>query len=87
MLVCQTAHEALLENIQLCSMNARQVIDDEVQLDEIKNLIVCKVQTFEEGSCPDMEVSIDASNIENEVRSNLSSETRIKAEEETRLKG
>ncbi|GFQ74635.1 retrovirus-related Pol polyprotein from transposon opus [Trichonephila clavata] len=27
MLVCQTAYEALLESIQLCSVNAREVID------------------------------------------------------------
>ncbi|GFQ84887.1 hypothetical protein TNCT_150331 [Trichonephila clavata] len=35
MLVCQTAYEALLENIQLCSVNAREVIDVGVQMDEV----------------------------------------------------
>ncbi|GFY38384.1 retrovirus-related Pol polyprotein from transposon opus [Trichonephila inaurata madagascariensis] len=49
MLVCQTAYEALLESIQLCSVNARQVIDDETQLDENKKSIVCEVQIFEGG--------------------------------------
>ncbi|GFY71210.1 hypothetical protein TNIN_47061 [Trichonephila inaurata madagascariensis] len=49
---------------------------DEVQLDESKNSIVCEVQTFEEGSCLDIEATIDAVNIESEVRPNLSSETR-----------
>ncbi|GFW53301.1 hypothetical protein TNCV_4075221 [Trichonephila clavipes] len=72
-LVCQTAYEALLENIQLCSVNARQVIDDDIQLDENKSSIVCEVQTFEEGSCLNIEAMIDAVNIEGEVRSNLSS--------------
>ncbi|GFU10251.1 retrovirus-related Pol polyprotein from transposon 412 [Trichonephila clavipes] len=75
-LVCQTAYEALLENIQLCSVNSRQVIDDDIQLDENKSSIVCEVQTFQEGSCLDIEAMIDAVNIEGEVRSNLSSETR-----------
>ncbi|GFW99268.1 pro-Pol polyprotein [Trichonephila clavipes] len=56
------------------NVNARQVIDDVDQLDEIKNSIVCEVQTFEEGSCPDIEVSTDVGNIENEVRSNLSTQ-------------
>ncbi|GFV98833.1 CCHC-type domain-containing protein [Trichonephila clavipes] len=77
MLVCQTAYEeALLENIQLCRVNARQVIDDETQLDENKSSIVCEVQTFEEGSCLDIEATIDTVNIEGEARSNLSSGTR-----------
>ncbi|GFY68428.1 retrovirus-related Pol polyprotein from transposon opus [Trichonephila inaurata madagascariensis] len=76
MLVCQTTYEALLESIQFCSVNARQVIDDETQLDENKKLIVCEVQTFEEGSRLDIEATIDAVNIGSEVRSNLSSETR-----------
>ncbi|GFY14237.1 hypothetical protein TNCV_3614261 [Trichonephila clavipes] len=57
---------------------------EKIELDEIRNSIVCKVQTFEEVSCPDIEGSIDAGNIENEVRSNLNSETRFKAEEETK---
>ncbi|GFR34013.1 hypothetical protein TNCT_236861 [Trichonephila clavata] len=35
MLVCQTAYEALLESIQLCSVNARQIIDVGVQMDEV----------------------------------------------------
>ncbi|GFW11152.1 retrovirus-related Pol polyprotein from transposon opus [Trichonephila clavipes] len=88
MLVCQTAFEALLENIQLCSVNARQVVDDETQQGEKKNSIVCEVQTFEEGSCLDIEATIDADNIESEVRSNLSSDTRrtfikLQKEEET----
>ncbi|GFY74443.1 retrovirus-related Pol polyprotein from transposon opus [Trichonephila inaurata madagascariensis] len=72
----QTAYEALLESIQLCSVNVRQVIDDETQLDENKKSIVCEVQTFEEGSCLDIEATTDAVNIGSEVRSNLSSETR-----------
>ncbi|GFX76899.1 hypothetical protein TNCV_3279341 [Trichonephila clavipes] len=76
MLVCQTAYEALLENIQLCSVNARQVIDDDTQLNENKSSIVCEVQTFEKSSCLDIEATIDSVNIEDEVRSNLSSETR-----------
>ncbi|GFS88894.1 hypothetical protein TNCV_5037681 [Trichonephila clavipes] len=76
MLGFQTAHEALLENIQLCSVNARQVINDEVQLDESKNSITCEVQTFEDGSCSDIEVTTGAVDIENELRANLSSETR-----------
>ncbi|GFX91070.1 retrovirus-related Pol polyprotein from transposon opus [Trichonephila clavipes] len=74
MLVCQTAYEALLENIQLCCVNARQVIDDDNQLDENKSSIVCEVQTFEESSCLDIEVTIDSVNIEGEVRSNLSNQ-------------
>ncbi|GFQ91118.1 CCHC-type domain-containing protein [Trichonephila clavata] len=76
MLVCQTAYEALLESIQLCSVNARQVIDVGVQMDEIKDSTVCEGPTCEESSYTDIEVSTDAVNIENEVRSNLSSETR-----------
>ncbi|GFY58552.1 uncharacterized protein TNIN_198161 [Trichonephila inaurata madagascariensis] len=56
------------------------------QLNENKKSIVCEVQTFEEGSCLDIEASIDAGNIENEVRYNLSRETRFKAEVEVRLK-
>ncbi|GFQ73357.1 hypothetical protein TNCT_604841 [Trichonephila clavata] len=67
MLVCQTAYEALLKNIQLCSVNARKVIDDEVQLNEVKNSTACEVQTFEDDSCSDIEVSTDAVNIENKV--------------------
>ncbi|GFY57146.1 hypothetical protein TNIN_425471 [Trichonephila inaurata madagascariensis] len=54
---------------------------EKIELDEIKNSIVCEVQTFKEGSCPDIEGSIDAGNIENEVRSNLK---RLKAEEEAK---
>ncbi|GFQ81338.1 CCHC-type domain-containing protein [Trichonephila clavata] len=77
MLVCQTAYEALLESIQLCSVNARQVIDVGVQMDEVRDSTVCEVPTREESSYSDIEVSTDAVNIENEVRSNLSSETRI----------
>ncbi|GFR15799.1 retrovirus-related Pol polyprotein from transposon opus [Trichonephila clavata] len=77
MLVCQTAYEALLESIQLCSVNARQVIDVGVQMDEVKDSTVCEGPTCEESSYSDIEVSTDAVNIENEVRSNLSSETRI----------
>ncbi|GFW45804.1 retrovirus-related Pol polyprotein from transposon opus [Trichonephila clavipes] len=76
MLVCQTAYEALLGNIQLCSVNARHVIDDDTQLKENKSSIVCEVQTFEKSSCLDIEATIDSVNIEGEVRSNLSSETR-----------
>ncbi|GFR18860.1 RT_RNaseH_2 domain-containing protein [Trichonephila clavata] len=77
MLVCQTTYEALLESIQLCSVNERQVIDVGVQMDEVKDSTVCKVLTCEENSYSDIEMSTDAVNIENEVRSNLSSETRI----------
>ncbi|GFY45390.1 CCHC-type domain-containing protein [Trichonephila inaurata madagascariensis] len=80
----QTAYEALLESEQLCSVNARLVIDDETQLDENKKSIVCEVQTLEEGSCPDIEGSIDAGNIENVVRSYLNRETRLKADEEAK---
>ncbi|GFQ84500.1 retrovirus-related Pol polyprotein from transposon opus [Trichonephila clavata] len=76
MLVCQTAYEALLECIQLCSVNARQVIEVEVQMDEVRDSTVCEVPTREESSYSDIEVSTDAVNIETEVRSNLSSETR-----------
>ncbi|GFV01503.1 integrase_H2C2 domain-containing protein [Trichonephila clavipes] len=76
MLVCQTAYEALLGNIQLCSVNARHVIDDDTQLKENKSSIVCEVHTFEKSSCLDIEATIDSVNIEGEVRSNLSSETR-----------
>ncbi|GFV83054.1 retrovirus-related Pol polyprotein from transposon 412 [Trichonephila clavipes] len=87
MLVCQTAYEALLENIQLCSVNARKVIDDDTQLDDNKSSIVCEVETFEESSCLDIEATIDSVNIEGEVRSNLSSETRtfiqLQKEDET----
>ncbi|GFY67749.1 retrovirus-related Pol polyprotein from transposon opus [Trichonephila inaurata madagascariensis] len=91
MLVCQTAYEALLESIQLCSVNARQVIDDETQLDENKKPIVYEVQTFEEGSRLDIEATIDAVNIGSEMRSNLSSETRrtfikLQKEDETLIK-
>ncbi|GFS59035.1 CCHC-type domain-containing protein [Trichonephila clavipes] len=86
MLVCQTAYEALLGNIQLCSVNARHVIDDDTQLKENKSSIVCEVQTFEKSSCLDVEATIDSVNIEGEVRSNLSSETRLKVEVEDRLK-
>ncbi|GFX21381.1 retrovirus-related Pol polyprotein from transposon opus [Trichonephila clavipes] len=76
MLVCQTAYEALLGNIQLCSVNARHVIDNDTQLKENKSSIVCEVHTFEKSSCLDIEATIDSVNIEGEVRSNLSSETR-----------
>ncbi|GFQ80210.1 retrovirus-related Pol polyprotein from transposon opus [Trichonephila clavata] len=76
MLVCQTAYEALLETIQLYSVNARQVIDVGVQMDEVRDSTICEVPTCEESSYSDIEVSTDAVNIENEVRSNLSSETR-----------
>ncbi|GFQ78923.1 CCHC-type domain-containing protein [Trichonephila clavata] len=76
MLVCQTAYEALLESIQLCSVNARQAIGVGVQMEEVKDSTVCEVLTREESSYSDLEVSTDAVNIENEVRSNLSSETR-----------
>ncbi|GFR06320.1 retrovirus-related Pol polyprotein from transposon opus [Trichonephila clavata] len=76
MLVCQTAYEALLESIQLCSVNARQVIDVGVQMDEVKDSTVCESLTCEESSYSNIEVSTDAVNIENEVRSNLSSEIR-----------
>ncbi|GFU77471.1 uncharacterized protein TNCV_3498441 [Trichonephila clavipes] len=86
MLVCQTAYEALLGNIQLCSENARHVIDDDTQLKENKSSIVCEVHTFEKSSCLDIEATIDSVNIGNEVRSNLSSETRLKVEVEDRLK-
>ncbi|GFY12383.1 hypothetical protein TNCV_284861 [Trichonephila clavipes] len=86
MLVCQTVYEGLLENMQLCSVNARQVIDNEAQMDLIKNSIICEVPTFEDASCPVIEVSIDEGSIENEVRSNLSRETRFKAKVEVRLK-
>ncbi|GFQ97160.1 retrovirus-related Pol polyprotein from transposon opus [Trichonephila clavata] len=72
MLVCQTAYEPLLESIQLCSVNARQVIDAGVQMDEVRDSTVCEVPTSEESSYSDIEVSTDAVNIENEVRSNLS---------------
>ncbi|GFR23538.1 retrovirus-related Pol polyprotein from transposon opus [Trichonephila clavata] len=78
MLVCQIAYEALLESIQLCSVNARQVIDVGVQMDEVRDSTVSEVPTCEESSSySDIEVSTDAVNIENEVRSNLSSETRM----------
>ncbi|GFR28172.1 retrovirus-related Pol polyprotein from transposon opus [Trichonephila clavata] len=77
MLVCQTAYEAPLESIQLCRVNARQVIDVRVQMDEVRDSTICEVPTCEESSLSDIEVSTDAVNIENEVRSNLSSETRI----------
>ncbi|GFX77388.1 retrovirus-related Pol polyprotein from transposon 412 [Trichonephila clavipes] len=70
MLVCQTAYEVLLENIQLCSVNARQVIDDDTQLDENKSSIVCEVQTFEESSCLDIEGTIGSVNIEGEEQAN-----------------
>ncbi|GFX22794.1 retrovirus-related Pol polyprotein from transposon opus [Trichonephila clavipes] len=86
MLVCQTAYEALLGNIQLCSVNAGHVIDDDTQLKENKSSIVCEVQTFEKNSGLDIEVSTDRGNIGNEVRSNLSSETRLKVEVEDRPK-
>ncbi|GFQ69682.1 retrovirus-related Pol polyprotein from transposon opus [Trichonephila clavata] len=76
MLVCQTAYEALLESIQLCSVNARQVIDVGVQMDQVKDSTVCEGPTCEESSYSNIEVSTDAVNIENEVRSNLSSDTR-----------
>ncbi|GFQ80783.1 hypothetical protein TNCT_451301 [Trichonephila clavata] len=76
MLVCQTAYEALLESIQLGSVNARQVIDAGVQMDEVRDSTVCEVPTCEKSSYSDIEVSTDAVNIENEARSNLSSETR-----------
>ncbi|GFU93608.1 hypothetical protein TNCV_3401801 [Trichonephila clavipes] len=59
---------------------------EKIELDEFNNSIVCEVQTFEKGSCPDIEVSADRGNIGNEVRSNLSSETRLKVEVEDRLK-
>ncbi|GFQ94025.1 hypothetical protein TNCT_558771 [Trichonephila clavata] len=72
MLVCQTAYEALLESIQLCSVNARQVIDVGVQMDEVRDSTVYEVPTCEESSYSDIEVSTDAVNVENEVRSNLS---------------
>ncbi|GFQ86647.1 glutamate receptor-interacting protein 2 [Trichonephila clavata] len=72
MLVCQTAYEALLESIQLCSVNARQVIDVGAQMDEVKDSTVCEGPTCEESSYSDIEVSTDAVNIENEARSNLS---------------
>ncbi|GFU29943.1 hypothetical protein TNCV_1687151 [Trichonephila clavipes] len=88
MLVCQTAYEALLENIQLCSVNARKVIDDDNQLDENKSSIICEVQTFEESSCLDIDATINSVNIEGEVRSHLSSETtrtfiKLQKEDET----
>ncbi|GFW71893.1 hypothetical protein TNCV_3220691 [Trichonephila clavipes] len=86
MLVCQTAYEALLGNIQLCSGNARYVIDDDTQLKENKSSIVCEVQTFEKSSFLDIEVSTNRGNIGNEVRFNLNSETRLKVEVEDRLK-
>ncbi|GFQ93219.1 hypothetical protein TNCT_124931 [Trichonephila clavata] len=76
MLVCQTAYEALLESIQLYSVNTRQVIDVGVQMDEVKDSTVWEGPTCEESSYSDIEVSTDAVNIENEARSNLSSETR-----------
>ncbi|GFQ73144.1 CCHC-type domain-containing protein [Trichonephila clavata] len=41
MLICPTAYEALLENIQFCSVNARQVIDVGVQMNEVKDSTVC----------------------------------------------
>ncbi|GFQ95984.1 retrovirus-related Pol polyprotein from transposon opus [Trichonephila clavata] len=72
MLVCQTAYEALLESIQLCSVNARQVIDVGVEMDEVRDSTICEVPTREESSYSDIEVSTDAVNIDNEVRSNLS---------------
>ncbi|GFQ83842.1 CCHC-type domain-containing protein [Trichonephila clavata] len=80
MLVCQTAYEALLESIQLCSVDARKFIDVEVQMDEVRDSTACEVPTREESSYSDIEVSTDAVNIENEVRSNLSSETRRERE-------
>ncbi|GFR26857.1 RT_RNaseH_2 domain-containing protein [Trichonephila clavata] len=67
MLVCQTAYEALLESIRLCSVNARQVIDVGVQMDEVKDSTICEVLTCEESSYSDIELSTDAVNIENET--------------------
>ncbi|GFQ65608.1 hypothetical protein TNCT_510291 [Trichonephila clavata] len=92
MLVCQTVYEAILESIQLCSVNARQVIDVGVQMDEVKDSTVCEVPTWEESLYSDIEVSTDAVNIENEVRSNLGSETRstfinLQKEDETLMSG
>ncbi|GFQ83042.1 CCHC-type domain-containing protein, partial [Trichonephila clavata] len=62
MLVCQTAYEALLESIQLYSVNARQVIDVGVQMDEVRDSTICEVPTCEESSYSDIEVSTDAVN-------------------------
>ncbi|GFT05453.1 retrovirus-related Pol polyprotein from transposon 412 [Trichonephila clavipes] len=72
----------------MIGVNARQVIDEDNQLDENKSSIVCEVQTFEESSCLDIEATIDSVNVKGEVRSNLSSETRrtfikIQKEDET----
>ncbi|GFQ83378.1 CCHC-type domain-containing protein [Trichonephila clavata] len=50
MLVCQTSYEALLESIQLCSVNERQVIDVGVQMDEVRDSTICEVPTCEESS-------------------------------------
>ncbi|GFX25118.1 CCHC-type domain-containing protein [Trichonephila clavipes] len=70
MLVCQTAYEALLGNIQLCSVNARHVIDDDTQLKENKSSIVCEVQTFEKK--------------DSETRLKVEVEDRLKAYEEVK---
>ncbi|GFR01782.1 retrovirus-related Pol polyprotein from transposon opus, partial [Trichonephila clavata] len=86
MLVCQTAYEALLESIQLCSVNARQVIDVGVHMDEVRDSTVCEVPTCEESSYSDIEVSTDAVNIENKVRSNLSIYGRLPSGPMTILK-
>ncbi|GFQ63795.1 retrovirus-related Pol polyprotein from transposon opus [Trichonephila clavata] len=86
MLVCQTAYEALLESIQLCSVNARQVIEVGVQMDEVRDSTVYEVPTCEESSYSDIEVSTDAVNIENEVRSNLSIYGRLPSGPMTILK-
>ncbi|GFY40556.1 hypothetical protein TNIN_427941 [Trichonephila inaurata madagascariensis] len=59
---------------------------EKIELDELKKPIVCEAQTFEESSCPDIEMSTDRGNIGHEVRSNLRSEARFKAEVEVRLK-
>ncbi|GFR20406.1 retrovirus-related Pol polyprotein from transposon opus [Trichonephila clavata] len=46
-------------------------------MDEVRDSTVCEVPTCEESSYSDIEVSTDAVNIENEMRSNLSREREI----------
>ncbi|GFY09030.1 hypothetical protein TNCV_4662211 [Trichonephila clavipes] len=57
------AMEMGVEDVRGLSRNEK----GKIGLDEIRNSIVCEVQTFEDDSCPDIEGSIDAGNIENEA--------------------
>ncbi|GFY70904.1 hypothetical protein TNIN_325761 [Trichonephila inaurata madagascariensis] len=58
----------------------------EMEFEFEKKLIELEGEGHFARACPDIEGSIDAGNIENEVRSNLNRETRLKAEVEVRLK-